>query len=63
MLISGFTIIRNAEIMDYPVVPAIRSILPIVDEFVDRRSQDPDLRQLLGHDPQERRRHHGRKDQ
>lgn len=34
MVISGFTIIRNAVINDYPVVEAIRSILPVVDEMV-----------------------------
>lgn len=34
MKISGFTIIRNAVINDYPVVESIRSILPIVDEMV-----------------------------
>jgi hypothetical protein len=34
MKISGFTIIRNAIINDYPVVEAIRSILPVVDEMV-----------------------------
>jgi hypothetical protein len=42
MLISGFTIIRNAEIMGYPVVPAIRSILPIVDEFIVGIGQSDD---------------------
>src|SRR5690606_1984114 len=34
MKISGFTIIRNAIINDYPIVEAIRSILPVVDEMV-----------------------------
>jgi hypothetical protein len=34
MLVSGFTVIRNAELMGYPIVESIRSILPIVDEFV-----------------------------
>jgi len=34
MLISGFTVIRNAVLMGYPVVEAIRSILPIVDEYI-----------------------------
>lgn len=33
-LISGFTVIRNAVLMGYPVVEAIRSILPIVDEYI-----------------------------
>jgi hypothetical protein len=34
MKISGFTIIRNALINDYPIVEAIRSILPVVDEMI-----------------------------
>lgn len=34
MKISGFTIIRNAVLNDYPVVEAIRSILPVVDEMI-----------------------------
>ncbi len=34
MFISGFTIIRNAVKNDYPIVEAICSILPVVDEMV-----------------------------
>lgn len=34
MKVSGFTFIRNAVKYDYPIVESIRSILPIVDEFV-----------------------------
>ncbi|MEO6221120.1 MAG: glycosyltransferase family 2 protein [Ginsengibacter sp.] len=34
MKITGITIIRNAVINDYPIVEAISSILPIVDEMV-----------------------------
>ena len=34
MKISGFTIIRNAVLNDYPIVEAIRSILPVVDEMI-----------------------------
>lgn len=34
MKISGFIIIRNAVINDYPVTEAIRSILPMVDEMI-----------------------------
>jgi len=34
IFISGFTIVRNARILGYPVIESIRSILPIVDEFV-----------------------------
>ena len=32
--ISGFTFCRNAVAFDYPIVESIRSILPIVDEYV-----------------------------
>jgi hypothetical protein len=34
MKISGFTIIKNAILNDYPIVEAISSILPAVDELV-----------------------------
>lgn len=34
MKITGFTIIKNAVINDYPITEAIRSILPIVDEMI-----------------------------
>ena len=34
MKTSGFTIIRNAVANDYPIVEAITSILPIVDEMI-----------------------------
>jgi glycosyltransferase involved in cell wall biosynthesis len=34
MKVSGFTFCRNAVLYDYPVVESIRSILPLVDEFV-----------------------------
>ena len=34
MKISGFTIIRNAIKNDYPVVEAIGSVLPLVDEMI-----------------------------
>jgi hypothetical protein len=34
MKVTGFTFIRNAVKFDYPVVEAIRSILPLCDEFV-----------------------------
>jgi hypothetical protein len=33
MKVSGFTFIRNATKFDYPVVEAIKSILPICDDF------------------------------
>ena len=34
MKVSGFTFIRNALKYDYPVMEAIQSALPLVDEFV-----------------------------
>lgn len=34
MLVSGFTIVRNAVHYDYPAVESIRSILPLVDEMI-----------------------------
>ncbi len=34
MKISGFTFLRNAHSLGYPFIQSIRSILPIVDEFV-----------------------------
>src|SRR4028119_1006168 len=34
MKISGFTIIKNAIVNDYPIVEAITSILPVVDEMI-----------------------------
>lgn len=34
MKISGFTIIKDAIINDYPIQEAIRSILPVVDEMI-----------------------------
>jgi hypothetical protein len=34
MKVSGFTFVRNAIKYDYPIVEAISSALPIVDEFV-----------------------------
>lgn len=34
MKVTGFTFIRNAVKFDYPVVEAIKSILPVCDDFV-----------------------------
>lgn len=34
MKISGFTFVKNAIKFDYPVVESIKSILPLVDEFI-----------------------------
>jgi len=34
MKISGFTFVRNGETLGYPVAEAIKSVLPVCDEFV-----------------------------
>lgn len=34
MNVSGFAFIRNAVTLDYPVIEAVESVLPLVDEFV-----------------------------
>ena len=34
MKVSAFTFIRNGQILGYPFIQSIKSILPIVDEFV-----------------------------
>src|SRR5438309_904188 len=33
-MLSGFTIVRNAITLDFPIVPAIRSVLEVCDEVV-----------------------------
>lgn len=46
--VSGFTVIRNARRLGYPVVESIRSILPVVDEFVVGVGESDDgTRQLV----------------
>ena len=48
MKISGFTIIRNAIINDYPALEAIKSILPVVDEMiVSVGKSDDDTEELI----------------
>jgi hypothetical protein len=42
MKVSGFTFIRNAIVFDYPIVEAIRSILPVCDEVVVAVGQSED---------------------
>ncbi len=47
-MISGFTIVRNAIKLDYPIIPAIRSILDICDEVVvNVGKSDDDTRDLV----------------
>ena len=45
MKVSGFSFIRNAIQYDFPIVEAVNSVLPIVDEFVVNvgRSDDDTL--------------------
>ena len=53
MKVTGFTFIRNALIYDYPVVEAIRSILPICDDFIVAvgNSDDATLELIANIDP------------
>jgi len=47
-VVSGFTIVRNAVKLDYPIVPAIRSILDICDEVVVNVGRsDDETRELV----------------
>ena len=34
MKVSAFTFIKNGQILGYPFIQSIQSILPIVDEFI-----------------------------
>ena len=53
MTVSGFTFIRNAITYDYPIVEAIRSILPLCDEVVVAvgNSDDATLELIQSIDP------------
>ncbi len=42
MKVAGFTFIRNALLYDYPIVEAIRSVLPVCDYFVVAVGQSDD---------------------
>ena len=33
-MLSGFTIVRNAVTLDYPIIPAVRSLLDVCDEVI-----------------------------
>lgn len=56
MKVSGFSFVKNALIYDYPVVEAIRSILPICDEVVVAvgKSDDETLELIRSIDPKVR---------
>lgn len=48
MKITGFAIIKNAVLNDYPIVEAITSILPVVDEMIVLAGDsDDDTEQLI----------------
>ena len=47
MKVSGFTVIRNAQIMGYPILQSLRSLLPLVDEIVVGLGQSTDNTQKL----------------
>jgi hypothetical protein len=54
MKVSGFTFIKNGQILGYPFIESIKSILPIVDEFVVNvgESEDQTLAMINSiHDP------------
>lgn len=42
MRVSGFSMIRNAVLMGYPILESIKSVLPLVDEFVIGVGQSDD---------------------
>ncbi len=54
MKVTGFSFVKNALIYDYPVVEAIRSILPICDDFVVAvgKSDDDTLELIRSIDPE-----------
>lgn len=49
MKISGFTIIKNAVSNDYPIIEAIQSILPVVDEMIVSIGKSEDETEALIH--------------
>ena len=48
MQVSGFTFVRNATLLDYPLENSIRSLLPLVDELVVNvpESEDDTLKRV-----------------
>lgn len=47
MFVSGFTFIKNAVKLDYPVAEAIKSILPLVDEMIVAVGESEDTTRAL----------------
>ncbi|MEL6721069.1 MAG: glycosyltransferase family 2 protein, partial [Bacteroidota bacterium] len=56
MKVTGFSFIRNAIKFDYPIVEAVRSILPLCDEVVIAvgQSEDETLELVRDIDPKVR---------
>lgn len=54
MKVTGFTFIRNAVKLDYPVSESIKSILPVCDDFIVAvgNSEDDTLNLIKNLDPQ-----------
>jgi len=48
MKVSAFTFIKNGQILGYPFLQSIQSILPIVDEFIVNvgESEDDTLKMI-----------------
>ena len=42
MKVSAFTFIKNGQLLGYPFLQSIQSILPIVDEFIINVGQSED---------------------
>jgi len=48
MKVAGFTIIRNAVKFDYPVIEAVKSVLPLCDKFfIGLGKSEDDTEKLL----------------
>src|SRR3989442_15934376 len=47
-MLSGFTMVRIAVTLDYPIIPAVRSLLDVCDEaVVNVRRSDDGTRELV----------------
>tara|TARA_B100001175_G_C19445846_1_gene608698 strand:- start:168 stop:1025 length:858 start_codon:yes stop_codon:yes gene_type:complete len=55
MRVSGFTFIKNGQILGYPFLQSIQSILPIVDEFVINVGESEDNTLEMVHSIQDKK--------
>ena len=56
VLVSGLTIVRNGQRLDYPFVEVIRSALSICDEFIVVVGEGDDVKvKILRIEPERRR--------